>query len=139
MLEIILNDKNTKPTDAVFKSKVGSAFKYYKEIENHILKNYDSIKKEWKYYGQKNGWLLKIFYKNRNLLFIIPSKSFFRIVFVFGDRAVKTIEESEIKDYLKEAIKAARKYAEGRSLSIDIKDDIYIEDIKSLIEIKKTH
>jgi hypothetical protein len=46
----------------------------------------------------------------------------------------------EINDYLKQFMMAdlseAGKYAEGRGISINVKNDAYMEDIKELIRIK---
>lgn len=139
MSEIVLNDKNFKPDDTVISSIIGTNLKYYKEIKDYIKKSYDNITEEWKFYGQKYGWQLKIFYKKRNLLFIIPSESYFRIVFIFGDKAVERIEDSEISEKLKREVKTAKKYAEGRGISIKVEDENYIEDIKRLIDIKKNN
>ena len=136
MSEIVFNDKNNKPDDRQLSQKIGSNFKHLKTIKNHIIKKYGTITEEWKFYGQKYGWQLKHLLKKRNLFFIIPYLSYFRIVFIFGDRAVEKIEKSDISGDLKEAVLNARKYAEGRGLSIDVKDGTSIEDIKKLIEIK---
>ena len=92
MSEVVFNDKNSKPDDEVLSKVIGKSFEYYLEIKDYIKKSYDSITEEWKFYGAKYGWQLKIFYKKRNLLFIIPSASFFNVVLIFGDKAVEKIE-----------------------------------------------
>lgn len=136
MSEIILNDKNNQPTEKILEKTLGATFKYYTELKTHLFRNYDKIREEWKYYGRKYGWQLKIFHQKRNLLFIVPSKSYFKVVFIFGDRAMGKIEGSEVAEELKEKIKSARKYAEGRGLSIDVKDATHQGDIRTLVEIK---
>jgi len=136
MSETVLTDKKIQPNDEILIETIGQTYKYYESLKKHLLQKYDNIKEEWKYYGKKYGWQLKIFQKKRNLLFIIPSQSYFTVVLIFGDRAVEKIQDSEIEDELKEKIKAAKKYMEGRGISIEIKDDVYLEDLKKLIEIK---
>ena len=136
MSETVLTDKKIQPNDEILIETIGQTYKYYESLKKHLLQKYDNIKEEWKYYGKKYGWQLKIFQKKRNLLFIIPSQSYFTVVLIFGDRAVDKILESEIKEKLKEKIKSAKKYLEGRGISIEIKDDVYLEDLKKLIEIK---
>jgi hypothetical protein len=136
MPEIIFNDKNKKPDDSLLAEKIGRSFKYFEELRNHIGEKHGITTEEWKFYGQKYGWQLKTLSKKRNLFFFIPYESFFRIVFVFGNKAVKEIEKSDVSNDLKREVINAKKYAEGRGLSIEVKDDKYIADIKKLIAIK---
>ena len=104
--------------------------------DSESLEYQENISNEWKFYGQKYGWQLKTLMKKRNLFFMIPSKDFFRIVFIFGDKAAAEIEKSGISAELINQVKNARKYAEGRGLPIEVYDGNYIPDIKKLIEIK---
>jgi hypothetical protein len=67
---------------------------------------------------------------------MIPSTSHFTIVFIFGDKAVAVIEKSTIHEKLKNDIINAKKYGEGRGLSIEVKNSKFIPDIKQLIDIK---
>jgi len=34
-----------------------------------MINQYGPLTEEWKYYGKKTGWVLKYFYKKRNLFF----------------------------------------------------------------------
>jgi hypothetical protein len=136
MSEILFNDKNEKPDENLLAEKIGVTFKYWVEIKKHIKEQYGNTTEEWKFYGNKYGWQLKTFYKKRNLFFLIPFEPYFKIVFVFGDKAVDEIKKSQISDNLKETVINAKKYAEGRGLAIEVKDEQYISDIKTLINIK---
>ena len=129
-------DKNNPPDDRSLSEKVGKAFSVLKEIRKFIRENYGAGSEEWKFYGHKYGWQLKTFLKKRNLFFIIPYQSFFNIVFIFGDRAVQAIRKSDVADCIKSEVVNAKKYAEGRGLSIEVTDDQYLADIKTLIDIK---
>ena len=62
--------------------------------------------------------------------------SYFKIVLIFGDKAVAEIEKSEISEKIKNNIINAKKYMEGRGIGIDVKDGDSIEDIKQLIKTK---
>ena len=74
--------------------------------------------------------------KKRNLFFLIPYERFFKIVFIFGDKAVQEIEKSNIADQIKNDIINAKKYMEGRGIAIEVKDGGNLPDIKVLIDIK---
>lgn len=136
MSEITFDDKNEKPDDKLLAKKIGTNFKHWKEIRKFIKEEIGVTTEEWKFYGKKYGWQLKTLLKKRNLFFLIPYESYFMIVFIFGDKAVEEIKKSKVAKKLKDQIIKAKKYAEGRGLSIEVKDAKYIADIKKLIEIK---
>lgn len=136
MTENVFNIKDQKPETSQLAEKLGPAFKYWQEIRQSAVDICGTTTEEWKFYGAKYGWQMKTFLKKRNLFFLIPSESSFRVVFIFGDRAVGAIDESDIAESLKEEIRSAKKYAEGRGLSIEVRDGTHIPDIKRLLEIK---
>ena len=136
MSEVTFNDKNKKPDNKILDDKIGNNFKYWEEIKKHVKEKYDNISEEWKFYGKNYGWQLKTFLKKRNLFFLIPLDNYFKIVFVFGNKAVEEIEKSKISSELIGNVVNAKKYAEGRGLLIEVKSKKYIADIKKLIEIK---
>lgn len=136
MPEVVFDDKTQTPDENLLSEKLGPSFQFWQEIRTLVRDNYDNIIEEWKFYGQKYGWQLKTFLKKRNLFFLIPSDSCFRIVFVFGDKAVNEIEKSDVAKNLKNDIMNAKKYAEGRGLPIEVIDNKYLADIKMLIDIK---
>lgn len=139
MSDVLFFDKNVKPDDNLLAQKIGARFDYWREIKNYIIQQFGDTVEEWKFYGIKYGWQLKTLMKKRNLFFLIPYESYFKIVFVFGDRAVREIEKSDISEKLIKSVLNARKYAEGRGLAIEVKGDEFISDIKRLIKIKINH
>jgi len=136
MSENIFSDKNEKPDENRLAEKMGPTFQYWMEVKKHIQKQYGNTIEEWKFYGKKYGWQLKTLIKKRNLFFLIPYESYFKLVFVFGDKAVAEIVQSEISEDLKKDILNAKKYGEGRGLSIEVRDGKYLADIKKLIDVK---
>jgi len=136
MQEIVFDDKSRMPEEKELEKIIGKNFKQWKQIDEHVKENIGDTTADWKFYGKNYGWQLKTLLKKRNLFFRIPYQSCFKVVFVFGDRAVKVIEKSGISGDLIETLMNAKKYAEGRGLQIDIKNQKYMDDIKKLIQIK---
>ncbi|MDP2887597.1 MAG: DUF3788 family protein, partial [Bacteroidota bacterium] len=56
--------------------------------------------------------------------------------FVFGQKATDFILESDISPEIKNDLRKATKYAEGRGIRIEIKDNQILADIEKLIAIK---
>jgi len=136
MFENQFKEKNTVPDEKSIVETLKSNYIYLEEIRSFIADSIGETKEEWKYYGAKYGWNLKNFYKKRNLYFIGIYDGYFKISFVFGERAFNAIMEADIATQLKKDLSEARKYAEGRGLSIDVHDKTYLDDLKKLIQIK---
>lgn len=132
-------DKSPKPNDKMLSAVLGRSYKYWEQIQNNLKDQYGELTPEWKYYGAKSGWTLKMMLKKRNLFFFGPCEKYFSIAFVFGDKAVKAIEESNLSPELIEEIKNAKRYPEGRGLRIELRKRDQIEDVIKLTAIKVSH
>ena len=132
----IFSEKLVKPDDKQLAYAIGRTQKVLDKILEFVNKNYGDIRTEWKFYGQKYGWQMKIFYKKRNILFLIPYEGYFKIAMVFGDRAVAAIIESNVPETIVQELLNAKKYMEGRGVAFDVKKENDFEIIKELIEIK---
>ncbi len=129
-------DRLVQPNEESLKEALGMNYKYWKEIKTELNAKYENLKEEWKYYGQKTGWTLKLFYKKRNLFFFSVYDDCFTVAFVFGDKAVDAITKSDIPSKYINEILAAKKYAEGRGLRLEVRDKVEIYIIIKLVGIK---
>lgn len=136
MTDCVWADKLEIPDNKKLAKILGPAYKYWQELKNYLEKNWGPVIEEWKFYGQKSGWILKTLRKNRNLFFLVPMNNYFKITFVFGDKAVEAVEKSDLPKEIKNTLKNARKYMEGRTIQIEVKLPADIENIKKLLEIK---
>ena len=132
----VFSNKEIEPDDSLLESELGSSKDFLNEIIRHIQKVYGEARPEWKHYGAKTGWLLKVFYKKRNLFFVVPFKGFFKVSFVFGDKAVENVMSSALPDKIKQELMSARKYAEGRGLQVEVKIKQDVECVLELVRIK---
>ena len=129
-------DKSCKPNDEMFSRALGRSYKYWQQIENTLRARYAEVTPEWKYYGKSSGWTLKFMLKKRNLFFVAPCDKYFRVAFVFGDKAVQAIEKSDLPAALIEEVKNAKRYPEGRGLRLDLRRREQVEHVIKLTEIK---
>jgi hypothetical protein len=128
--------KEEKPTDEMVSAKLLSNYSLLEEIRQHIEETIGETREEWKYYGKKLGWTLKTFHKKRNLFFISVYEGYFKISFVFGERAFQAAMDSELSAGLKSELEGARNYAEGRGISIQVDGPQQMEDIRKCLHIK---
>ena len=115
---------------------LGITYHLWQMLKDYVHLKYAGSFDEWNYSGDKYGWSFRIKDKKRVILYLLPRDKFFKAAFVFGQKATDVIMKSNIADAIKTELNSARVYAEGRGIRIEIKDQIIINDIKQLIEIK---
>jgi hypothetical protein len=132
----IFDLKNITPNEAMLAQELGIAMDWLSHIRQFIEKNYGELSPEWKYYGQKSGWVLKLFQKKRNVLFVVPLHGSFKVAFTFGEKAFYIIIDSDVPPYIKHELLNAPKYAEGRTIQFHITSNEQLQSIFDLIRIK---
>lgn len=86
--------------------------------------------------SEKFGWSFRMSDKKRVIIYLLPRDNFFKVAFVFGQKAFDRILESKINSTITSSLQEAKVYAEGRGIRIDVQDKSLIKDIKKLITIK---
>ena len=130
------DSKVIMPNDDMVALALAETFPLWEDIQNHVRENYPSVSSEWKHYGKSSGWVGKLYSKKRNLLFFIPLNGCFRLRFCFGEKAVACIEVSDLPEDIKETIRAAKSYVEGRGIDININSSEQLDSVKILVKIK---
>ena len=128
--------KEAKPTESELVEKLGLKHMLWKQIYDLVLLKYPNGLAEWNFPGKKYGWSFRIKDKKRAIIYLLPRDGFFKVAFVFGDKAVNEIMNSNISEDIKTELKQAKKYAEGRGIRIEIKNESILTDIDQLIDIK---
>ena len=136
MYQPIFTDKENSPTESQLKTALGETFSFWQKIKMVVFKKYPDGVELWSFSGKKYGWVYRIKDKKRAILYLIPLEGYFKVAFVFGQKATDSIMASDISDKIKLAFKEARVYAEGRGIRIDIKDEHLMKDINLLIDTK---
>lgn len=132
----IFPDKEVTPTTEVLKEHLGNSYVWWQTLCQLVFQLYPDGKEEWNYPGRKYGWSYRIKDKKRAIIYFLPREGYFKVAFVFGQKAYDVIMESNIANEIKKELREARKYAEGRGISIAIKSNEPLLDIQTLIEIK---
>ena len=132
----IFLDKAVPPNNTMVSAVLGRSYKYWEEIKHTLANQYGPLTEEWKFYGASSGWTLKLLLKKRNLFFFAPCDKYFRIAFIFGDKAVSAVEDSDLPSNLIQELKRAKRYAEGRGLRLEVKKKTDVKNIFTLAAIK---
>jgi hypothetical protein len=132
----IYSEKLVEPDDKMLTFDLAETKSYLDKIAEFIESEYGDYKPEWKFYNKKSGWILKMFTKKRNILFVVPCDKFFRIAFTFGDKASDLILYSKLPDSIKTDLFETKKYAEGRTIQIEVRTENDLDTILEMIKIK---
>jgi hypothetical protein len=132
----IYTEKLIEPDDKMLSYDLAETKSYLDKIAEFMESEYGNFKPEWKYYNKKSGWILKMFTKKRNVIFVVPCEKHFRVAFTFGDKTSDLIFNSELPDFIKKELLEAKKYAEGRTIQIEVKSENYLDNALKMIKIK---
>ncbi len=113
----VFMEKSEVPTDEKVAEKLGTKYGLWEALRNHVMEIYPAGKQEWNFPGKKYGWSFRIKDKRRAILYFLPREGYFKVAFVFGEKALAAILESDVEKAIKTDLQNARKYAEGRALA----------------------
>ena len=130
----IFTDKNKIPDNNDLIASLGDTYQLWQLIKDYVISKYPKGFEQWN--CSKYGWSFRIKDKKRAIIYLLPRDKFFKVALVFGQKATDLIMKSNIANSIKSELDAAKVYAEGRGIRIDIKDKMVIGDIKELIDIK---
>lgn len=137
-MQSIFLDKNHEPTSADLQNGIEVTFPIWKEIETYLNEVYPKVESKWHFTSAKMGWSFRMSDSKRVLVYLLPRDKYFKVAMVFGQKATDLVLESEVSQSIKTELKAAKVFAEGRGIRIDIQNETLLEDIKKLIQIKLT-
>lgn len=135
-MKSIFTDKAIEPTKKDLKQALGATFVIWESLAEFTKESYPNYIESWHFSGDKYGWSFRISDKKRVLIYLLPRDGYFKAAFNFGQKATDEILKSEIDENIKSELKAAKVYAEGRGIRIDVKDNTDYDDLKKLIAIK---
>ncbi|NJD09535.1 MAG: DUF3788 family protein [Gemmatimonadetes bacterium] len=121
------------PADAELRQRLGATWPVYRALLDAAA----DLRPEWKYYGPKYGWNLKLFKGSRNLCFLNHYQDEFLVAFRFGERAVPRVLASGIPQALKDEFMAAKPYVEGRPLRLKVRAAAELPAVLELLDIKR--
>jgi len=132
----IFMEKTVIPTEDELVRSLQGTYDLWHEISKYVHLCYPKAIDEWNYAGDKYGWGFRIKDSKRAIIYLGPRDGYFKVSMVFGQKATDAIMKSQVTEQVKEELMAARVYAEGRGIRIEIRNEDSIKDIKDLIDIK---
>jgi hypothetical protein len=129
-------DKNLQPSESELSKALGKTASLWMQIKEQVYSLYPRAVEQWSYPGVKYGWSFRMKDRKRAILYLLPRTGYFKVAFVFGQKATDIILNSKVSDKIKNELKSAKVYAEGRGIRIEITDESGMKDIQFLIDTK---
>jgi hypothetical protein len=135
MTDIVFAEKGQPPRDDELAAVLGRSGRRWKELLDHLAETYPPLTETWKFYRQ-SGWILRVMRRKRTILWLVPCRRHFRASTAFGEKAVAAAVESDLPAEVIEAVRSARRYAEGRAVRLEVRTVRDLEVVKRIAAIK---
>jgi len=91
---------------------------------------------EWRRYSAASPWVLKATCGERTLFYVRPEVGRFEVTVVLGERAAAAALAGRVREPLHEAIRTARRYAEGRPVRVIVAGEADLGGVDELLAVK---
>jgi len=127
-----LVDGSHAPTDDEVRALLGRSFPLYQAVLTLA-----PVRPEWRFYGPKYGWSLKLFEKKRNLCYVGVEKGELSVAFILGEKARARALDADLPASLADQVQHARKYPEGYGVTLKLSRKADLDSVRRLLEIKR--
>jgi hypothetical protein len=114
---------------------LGKARKPWDALRAH-LEGLEGVASEWKFYGARHGWQLKVVAQRRALLYLIPREGRFTAALALRADAIAALRSSGVPAKLVREIEAARESPEGKPARVEVSGMRELAVVKTLIAVK---
>ena len=131
--EVHFDRKDAVPDDLALKKALGAVHPAYKEILTLI----ESYAQEWKFYGARLGWQLKVSQKGKALFYLIPLDKSFRLGFAVREKEKEVLLKLKLPAKVKEELAEAKRYPEGYPLKLLVKKESDMSGVRLVVNTLK--
>jgi hypothetical protein len=131
--DLYFGSKENPPADSEMKTALGSLHPAYAQVIKHI----DGYLQEWKFYGAKYGWQLKVSNEGKALFYLIPRGGSFSLAFAVREHEKASLQKSKLPAGTRKELASAKKYAEGYALRLHIAKPAGVKTALTVIDLLK--
>lgn len=124
------------PTESDLETVLGAAKPVWDRVVVDMAQELNIPNREWKSYGSKSGWALKLQRGKRNIVHLSPCAGSFAVLFILGERAVEAARAGRLGARATKLLAKAPRYPEGTGIRLQVKHVRDLPLIKKLAVIK---
>ena len=128
------DEKARHPTNEQLRTVLGGAYQPWIDLLALIGERIDPAAAVWKF---STGWSLRVLYKDRVIVYLIPQHNQFLASFALGEKAVAAARRAKLSAAVLRAIDDAPRYAEGRGVRIPVRGSRQLTTLARLAQIKR--
>lgn len=132
----VLVDKSAPPDDATLAAALGRAKPQWDHIVARAHIACPGLAGEWKHYGQKHGWQLKLATKKRAIIYLIPHRGSFTAALALNPRAVAALRDGGFAESYVREVENGRTSPEGKPARVEVSDRKDGETVIKLLAVK---
>lgn len=127
------------PSDFELSQALGGSRKLWDDLLAELSGSFGLATSDWHSYSKKAGWSLRVKKGDRNIVYLSPIEGRFMASFALGDKAMAAARASRLPKSAIAMLDAARRYAEGTAVRIDVKKGTDLAVVRKLVEAKLAH
>jgi hypothetical protein len=124
------------PSDADLAAALGAAKPLWDLIVADMARDLGLTGSEWKSYGAKHGWSVKLQRGKRTIVHLAPCAGSFHVLYILGDRAVAAARAARLGVTATKPLDAAPRYPEGTGIRLEVSRPRQIPLVRKLARIK---
>jgi hypothetical protein len=117
----VFEDKAHRPTPAELAAALGRAAPHWRALASRLVSVHGPLEEEWHHAGARFGWSMRLKQGKRIVVYCSPGKGMFTVGIVLGRKAVRAARASDLAPPILAVIEAAREYAEGRGVRLEVR------------------
>ena len=127
--------KSQPPDSKELKQVLGASFLLWSKLLAGLTADGVIDLEEWNSYSPKAGWALRLKRKGRTIVYLSPAEGRFRASFPLGERAIDAARKV-VPAETAALIDAAKRYAEGTAVRIEVTRPADVAIVRMLAAIK---
>ena len=131
MTTVCFDQRSIIPDERGLRGVLGEAYPCHLEILD-LTKSYAQ---EWKFYGKKYGWQLKVTHKGKALCYVSPLEKSLTVGLGIREEEKDILLNSKLPVKMKQELKSAKKYAEGYPLRIQIRRKSEMRTLRWVLKV----
>jgi hypothetical protein len=128
--------KSTQPTERELAAELGPSKTLWKHLLNDLASEFDLTDLVWHTYSTKAGWSLRVRRRERNIVYLAPSKDSFMACLALGDKALQSVRRNKLPKRIMKLIDEAKRYPEGTAIRIEVTSPKDLDIVKKFINAK---
>ena len=132
----VFDRRDHPPDDTSLAATLGATKAHWDALLALLATRAKGVAQEWKFYGGKLGWQLKVSEKKRALVYLVPHERSFLAAMALRPDAIAALRAHALPEALVREIETAKESPEGRPARVEVRDAQDADVVRRLLAIK---